>query len=88
MDIFRPAQDVPPIVEQAIQLRKKYGIPYVIWMQLGVVNEEAAERARGEGLTVVMNRCMMIERRRLEKEYDEAREQPGVKRKPCDVRRK
>lgn len=67
VDIFRPAQDVPPIVEQATQLRKKYSVPHVIWMQLGIVNEEAAELAEGAGLRVVMNRCMMIERRRLEK---------------------
>jgi len=66
VDIFRPAQDVPPIVEQAIQLRRKYGVPQVIWMQLGIVNEEAAERATSEGLTVVMDRCMMMERKRLE----------------------
>jgi len=79
VEIFRPAQDVPPIVEQAVQLRKKYGVPHVVWMQLGIVNEEAAERARNEGLTVVMNRCMMIERKRLEEKKP---------RKNCDFRRK
>jgi len=66
VDVFRPAQDVPPIVEQAIQLRRRYGVPHVIWMQLGIINEEAAERATSEGLTVVMDRCMMMERKRLE----------------------
>ena len=68
VDIFRPAQDVPLIVEQAIQLKKKYGVLRVIWMQLGIVNKEAAERAKEERLTVVMDRCMMIERKRLERE--------------------
>ena len=68
VDIFRPAQEVPPIVEQAIQLKKKYGVLHVIWMQLGIVNKEAAERAKEERLTVVMDRCMMIERKRLERE--------------------
>lgn len=61
VDIFRPSQDVPPIVDQAIQLRKKYGRPYVIWMQLGIINEEAAKRAAEAGFTVVMNKCMRIE---------------------------
>ena len=65
VDIFRPSADVPPIVEQAVQLKKLYGVPYVVWMQLGIVNEEAAETARKAGLTVVMNRCMMQEHRRL-----------------------
>jgi thioredoxin 1 len=65
VDIFRPPQDVPPIVDQAIELRKKHGKPDVIWMQLGIVNEEAAKRAVKAGFTVVMNRCMMIEHRHL-----------------------
>jgi predicted CoA-binding protein len=65
VDIFRPAEDVPPIVDQAIELKKKLGNPHVIWMQLGIVNEEAAKRARDAGLTVVMNKCMMVEHKRL-----------------------
>jgi predicted CoA-binding protein len=59
VDIFRPSAEVMPIVEQAIQLKKKYGIPYVVWMQLGIVNEEAAEKARNAGLAVVMDKCIM-----------------------------
>lgn len=70
VDTFRSAQDVPPIVDQAIRLKKKYGKPYVIWMQLGIVNEEAAKQARDAGLKVVMNQCMMMEHKRLEKEKD------------------
>lgn len=65
VDIFRPSEDVPPIVEEAIQLKNKLGTPKVIWMQLGIVNEEAARRAREAGFTVVMDRCMMVEHRRL-----------------------
>lgn len=68
VDVFRPAQDVSPIVDQAVRLKKIYGKPYVIWMQLGIVNEEAAKQARDAGLKVVMNRCMMMERKRLEQE--------------------
>jgi len=59
---------VPPIVDQAIQLMKKNGKPYVVWMQLGIVNEEAAARARKEGMTIVMDKCMKIESERLDKE--------------------
>lgn len=65
VDIFRPSQDIPPIVDQAIQLRKKHGKPDVIWMQLGIVNEEAAKRAVEAGFAVVMDKCMKIEHGRL-----------------------
>jgi predicted CoA-binding protein len=51
---------VPPIVEDAIKIGAK-----VVWMQLGIVNEEAARRAEEAGLEVVMNRCMKIEHARL-----------------------
>lgn len=70
VDIFRPSQDVPPIVDQAIRLKEKNGKPFVVWMQLGIINEEAASRAREAGLTVIMNKCMKIESERLEKEKD------------------
>ena len=65
VDVFRPSKDVPPIVEQAIKLKAAYGKPNVVWMQLGIVNEQAAEAARQAGLTVVMDKCMMVEHRRL-----------------------
>jgi uncharacterized protein len=65
VDVFRPSEDVPPIVEQAVKLHAQYGVPRVVWMQLGIVNEEAAEAARKAGLTVVMDKCLMIEHRRL-----------------------
>jgi len=65
VDIFRPAKDVPPIIDQAIELKKKLGNPRIIWMQLGIVNEEAAKRAMDASLTVVMNKCMMAEHKRL-----------------------
>ena len=65
VDIFRPSEDVPAIVEEAIQLKNKLGRPKVIWMQLGIVNKDAAERAKKAGFTVIMDRCMMIEHKRL-----------------------
>jgi len=65
VDVFRPSEDVSIIVDQAIQLKRKHGKPEVIWMQLGIANEEAAAQAINAGLKVVMNKCMMIEHRKL-----------------------
>jgi predicted CoA-binding protein len=60
VDIFRNSAHVGPVVDAAIRLRAR-----TIWMQLGVVDERAAERARAQGITVVMDRCPVIEVRRL-----------------------
>lgn len=60
VDIFRRAEDVPPIVEDAIAKGTK-----VIWMQLGIVNEAAAARAESAGLKVVMDTCMEVSHRAL-----------------------
>ena len=65
VDIFRPSKDVPPIVEQVIKLKQTYGKPFVVWMQLGIVNAQAAEAARRAGLIVVMDKCLMVEHHRL-----------------------
>ncbi|MEM3699547.1 MAG: CoA-binding protein [Candidatus Bathyarchaeia archaeon] len=65
VDIFRPSEEVLPIIEQAIQLRKRHGLPHVVWMQLGIMNEKAAEKARKAGLTVIMDKCMMREHKQL-----------------------
>jgi len=60
VDIFQRPERVPELVEQAIAIGAK-----VVWMQLGVVHEAAAQRAREAGLEVVMDRCMKIEYARL-----------------------
>lgn len=56
VDIFRRPEDVPPIVDQAIQIGAR-----AIWMQEGIVNEAAASRAREAGLLVIMDKCMRKE---------------------------
>lgn len=56
VDIFRRPADVPAIVEEAITIGAD-----AVWMQLTVINEEAARRAREAGLTVVMDRCLKVE---------------------------
>ena len=60
IDIFRRSEFVPEIVEAAIRKGAK-----VIWMQEGVVHEEAAERAEKAGLAVIMDRCILKDHRRL-----------------------
>ena len=63
--LFRPSEAVLPFVEEAIKLREAYGVTEVIWMQLGIINEEAAEKAKAAGMRVVMNQCMKVEHTRL-----------------------
>jgi uncharacterized protein len=62
VDVFRNSANAGGAVDEALKLDP---LPRVIWMQLAVINEEAAARARAKGLTVVMNRCPKIETRRL-----------------------
>lgn len=58
--VFRRPEAVPEIVEQMKQIGAK-----ILWLQLGVVNNQAAEQARAAGITVVQNRCIMQEHQRL-----------------------
>jgi uncharacterized protein len=60
VDLFRASSRVGPAVDEAIRLKAR-----VIWMQLGVIDQEAAARARAAGLIVVMDRCPAIEAPRL-----------------------
>jgi len=65
VDIFRASRYAQPIVEEALALKPR---PQVIWMQLGIRNDEAATLAEANGLKVVMNRCPKIEYGRLSSE--------------------
>ncbi len=56
VDCFRKSDDIPPIADEAIAI----GVD-CLWMQLGIINEEAAAKARAAGVAVVMDRCLKIE---------------------------
>lgn len=60
VDVFRPSDQVLPIIEEAIKVK-----PKVIWLQEGIHNQEAEEIARKSGIKVVFNRCMLAEHQRL-----------------------
>lgn len=60
VDLFQRSERVPPFVDDAIAIGAK-----VVWMQLGIVHEAAAQKARDAGLEVVMDRCIKIEYARL-----------------------
>jgi predicted CoA-binding protein len=77
VDIFRNSEAALGIVREAIELKDKLGIK-VIWMQLGVRNDEAAALAEAAGLSVVMNRCPKIEYGRLSGEIGWAGVNTGV----------
>ena len=60
VDVFRRPEAVPPVAEEAIEIGAK-----VLWLQLGIRNEEAAHQAHEAGLTVVQDRCIKIEHARF-----------------------
>jgi predicted CoA-binding protein len=63
VDIFRKSEDVKPVVEEAIKIKAK-----TVWMQQGIINDEAAELAKKAGLKVVMDKCMRIEVMKMQEE--------------------
>ncbi len=62
VDIFRKSEDVLAVVEQLVELNP---LPRVVWMQQGIINEAAAELARGKGIFVVMDRCIKVDHANL-----------------------
>jgi predicted CoA-binding protein len=82
VDIFRASEAAPGVVKEALEEKDRLGLK-TIWMQLGVINEVAAEMARPAGLTVIMDRCPKIEYGRLSGEIGWM----GVNRKVIDNRK-
>ena len=60
IDIFRPSEECLEVVKESIKLN-----PKVIWMQLGIINEEAKKLAEKNGIKVVMDKCLMVEHKKL-----------------------
>ncbi|MEM3364763.1 MAG: CoA-binding protein [Candidatus Micrarchaeia archaeon] len=63
IDIFRKSESVVPIVKDAIELKKRYNNLKIVWMQVGVVNDEAVRLASEAGLEVYQNACAMLTHR-------------------------
>lgn len=82
VEIFRASEFAPDVVKEALQERERLGLK-VIWMQLGVVSEEAAEMALRAGLAVIMDRCPKIEHGRFSGEIGWM----GVNRRVIDNRK-
>jgi uncharacterized protein len=60
VDCFRNSEDIPPIAAEAVQINAK-----VLWMQLGIENHAAKTEAAAAGITVIENRCLLVEHRRI-----------------------
>src|SRR3989344_951052 len=60
VDIFRPSEECLNVVNKAIKIK-----PKVIWMQIGIINEEAKKLAERHGIKVVMDKCLMVEHKKL-----------------------
>jgi len=60
VDVFRPSEELPEVARQTIEMKKKTGMPYVFWAQLGLENDEAKKMLEENGIAYVMNSCMRV----------------------------
>lgn len=66
VNVFRPSEEVPEIVDDVLERHEEHGDVESVWLQLGIRDDEAADRAVDAGLDVVQDRCLKVEHRRLE----------------------
>lgn len=65
VEVFRPSEETPGVVDQAVERRREHGDIVAVWLQLDIRNDEAAARAEDAGLQYVQDRCMKVEHERL-----------------------
>ncbi len=65
VDVFRPSDEAPGVVDEAIARHEDRGDVQAVWLQLGIESDEAAERAADAGLRFVQDRCLKVEHSRL-----------------------
>ena len=64
VDVFRPREELPQVAQQAIEMKNRYGRPFVFWAQLGLENDEAKRLLSENGIQYVMNDCLRAAHRR------------------------
>ena len=65
VNVFRKSSEVQSIIEKILRMRLLYNSPNYVWTQLGISDQNAANDAQNAGLSVVMNKCIMIEINKL-----------------------
>ena len=60
VDVFRPSEELPQVAQQVVEMRRRYGRPFVFWAQLGLENEDAKRLLSKNGIHYVMNSCMRV----------------------------
>jgi uncharacterized protein len=65
VDVFRPSEEFPMVANQVVEMKNKYGKPFVFWGQLGLENEEAKQLLKAGGVEYVMNACLRVVHRAM-----------------------
>jgi len=64
VDVFRPSEELPKVAQQTIDMKNRYGRPFVFWAQLGLENDEAKRMLSENGIQYVMNDCLRAAHKR------------------------
>ncbi len=65
VNVFRPSEELPQVAQQVVEMRRKYGRPFVFWAQLGLENDEAKRTLSKNGVPYVMDACLRVVHRSL-----------------------